>query len=299
MTTEKQDIYQTITNQIITAIENGFATYRMPWHVTSADSFAPMNAGSKKFYRGINVLSLWAAAEKHGYPTGFWATYRQWQELDAQVRKGEKSTLVVFWKFRDIEKDAAPEEEEKEEKASRAILARGYSVFNAAQVDGWTPPKPEESRKNERIEHAESFFSRIGADIRHGGNRAFYSPATDHIQMPDFFAFDDPVSYYSVLSHESTHFSGAPSRLNRQLANRFGDEAYALEELIAELGAAFLCSSLGLSITPRPDHAGYVASWLKALKDDKRAIFTAASKAQQAVDWLEQQAAGARERAAA
>ena len=298
MTAEKQDIYQTITNQIISAIESGKATYKMPWHKMSADSFAPVNAASKKHYRGVNVLSLWAAADHRGYPTGFWATYKQWQELGAQVRSGEKSALVVFWKTKDLEEEDASEGEEK--KAGRcAVFARGYSVFNAAQVDGWTAPQPEENTKNARIEHAESFFSRIGADIRHGGNRACYSPVTDHIQMPEFFAFTDPVSYYSVLSHESTHWSGAAGRLNRQLANRFGDEAYALEELIAELSAAFLCSSLYLSNTPRADHAGYVASWLKVLKDDKRAIFTAASKAQQAVDWLEQQAARAGERAAA
>lgn len=296
MTTEKQDIYQTITNEIISAIESGSATYKMPWHKTSADSFAPVNAASKKFYRGVNVLSLWAVAEKRGYPTGFWATYKQWQELGAQVRRGEKSAVVVFWKTKDLEDEDAPEGEEK--KARCAVFARGYSVFNVAQVDGWTVPVPDENTKNERIQNAEHFFSRLGADIRHGGNRACYSPATDCIQMPEFQAFDEPVSYYSVLSHESTHWTGAKHRLNRDLKPRFEEEAYAAEELIAELGAAFLCANLGLSNTPRPDHAGYVACWLKVLKDDKRAIFTAASQAQQAVDWLEARQQG-EQRAAA
>ncbi len=287
--TEKHDVYERITNQIISAIENGAGQYRMPWHRNSADTFAPVNAASKTFYRGINVLSLWAAAEKNKYPTGYWATYRQWQDLGAQVKHGEKATLVVFWKFRDQEHEEAPEGEETKGKASRGILARGYSVFNAAQVDGYTIPESTEADPKQRIQDADAFFVNLNVDIRHGGNKAFYSPATDHIQMPFFSAFADPASYYSVLSHEAIHLSGAPHRLNRDLKPRFNEEAYAAEELVAELGAAFLCADLGISNEPRPDHASYVSSWLTVLKNERRAIFTAASKAQQAVDWLHAQ----------
>jgi antirestriction protein ArdC len=166
------------------------------------------------------------------------------------------------------------------------LFTRGYSVFNAAQVDGYTPAADSDIPMPERIAHAEAFFQTIGADVRHGGNQAFYAPATDHIQMPPFPAFRDNLSYYSTLAHETTHWTAKESRCDRQLGKRFGDSAYAAEELIAELGAAFTCAHLGLSTEPREDHAQYLASWLKVLKADSRAIFTAASKAQQATDWM-------------
>lgn len=288
MKAEKKDIYEEITNQIVAAIENGAGDYRMPWHRTGADTFAAINVTSKKHYRGVNVLSLWASAEKNGYTSGLWGTYKQWQELGAQVKKGEKSTLVAFWKFLDKEQESETEGDEHETRTGKLVLARGYSVFNAAQVDGYTAPAVDGLSSEERIEHAERFFSSFGAEIRHGGTRAYYSPLTDHIQIPDFEAFVDAPSYYSVLGHEATHWTGTASRLNRDLANRFGSAAYAAEELVAELGAAFLCSSLGLSTIPRPDHASYLSSWLEVLKNDKRAVFTAAAKAQQAADYLEQ-----------
>lgn len=287
--TEKKDIYEQITNQIIEAIEKGASVGRLPWQKvdTSGFNLIPVNAASKKPYRGVNVISLWITAEIKGYPTGLWATYKQWQDMGCQVRKGEKSALVVFWKFLDAEgKETEDEGEETEERRQRAVMARGYSVFNAAQVDGFT--KPEAIPEPGRIENAERFFSNLHADIRHGGNRAFYSPEFDYIQMPTFGQFDDPQAYYAVLSHEATHWTGAKERLARELGKRFGDEAYAAEELIAELGAAFLCSELSLSNEPRKDHADYIASWLKVLKNDKRAIFTAASKAQKAVDWMKE-----------
>ena len=164
-------------------------------------------------------------------------------------------------------------------------------MFNAAQVDGYTPKAETALPMLERIEQADAFFKSVGAVVRHGGNQAYYSPASDHIQMPPFQAFRENVSYYSTLAHEHTHWTATAGRCDRQLGKRFGDNAYAAEELIAELGAAFTCAHLGLSTEPRADHAAYINSWLKVLKADKRAIFTAASKAQQATDWLIQQAA--------
>ena len=154
-------------------------------------------------------------------------------------------------------------------------------------MDGYTPPKLTELSAADRIERSDGFFEALGADIRHGGERACYSPNTDQIQMPLFEVFKDPATYYAVLAHEATHWTGAKHRLNRQFGERFHGEAYAVEELVAELGAAFLCAELGLASEPRPDHAAYVASWIKVLKNDKRAIFTAASRAQEAVDWMQ------------
>ena len=178
-----------------------------------------------------------------------------------------------------------------DDRRERRFFARGYRVFNAAQVDGFTPPEVPSLPTAERIAHAESFFEGLGAEIRHGGNRAYYHPKDDYIQLPPFEAFRDAVAYYATLAHESVHLTGHHSRLDRDLSGRFGDDAYAAEELIAELGAAFLCARLGLANEPRPDHAAYLSSWLRVLRSDERAIFTAASQAQAAVDWMEEQQA--------
>ena len=287
MESNRSDIYERVTTQILQAVERGAGSCQMPWHRTGGDTFTPINAQSKKPYRGVNVVSLWVAAEYYGYTSGIWGTYKQWSDLGAQVRKGEKSSPVVFWKFSESESDETGEEgEETDSKSPKRIMARGYCVFNVAQVDGYQPPKVTELSAAERIDQAEEFFAALGAEIRNGGDRAFFSPTTDRIQMPLFEVFKDPAAYYAVLAHEATHWTGAKDRLNRQLGDRFHDEAYAAEELVAELGAAFICAELGLANEPRPDHAAYVASWIKVLKIDKRAIFTAASRAQEAVDWM-------------
>jgi antirestriction protein ArdC len=288
--TEKRDVYARVTAQIVTAIEQGAGSWRMPWHTSGRFAFSPINITSRKPYRGINTVCLWAAAQAKGYERGEWATCQQWQERGAQVRKGEKATLVVFWKFAHDAGESQDDGSEKPASGSRLLFTRGYSVFNAAQVDGYTPAADAEAPLPERIAHADAFFTSIGADVRHGGNQAFYAPASDHIQMPPFAAFRDSVSYYSTLAHESTHWTAPAARCDRQLGKRFGDNAYAAEELIAELGAAFTCAHLGLSTEPRADHAQYLASWLRVLKADSRAIFTAASKAQNACDWLIQRA---------
>jgi len=282
MNTEKKDIFQKVTDQIVRAIEDGADSYRMPWRTSGGFPHSPINAASKKAYRGINVLVLWATAQEKGYKSGIWATYKQWQEMGAQVREGEKSANVVFWKFFEREEEAGSEEKT----ARRVPMARDYWVFNAEQVDGFTPAEEATQTKEQRIEAADAFFRGLEIKIEDGGNQAFYNPATDTVHMPPFTAFKEPLFYYSVLCHESTHWSGAEHRLNRDMKGRFGTEAYAMEELVAELGAAFLCCELGLPTDPRKDHAPYIASWLKALKNDKRAIFTAAAKAQEAVDWM-------------
>ena len=215
-------------------------------------------------------------------------TFKQAQELGGHVRKGEKGSLVVYAdRIRRTELDVDTGEE-----AEREIpFLKGYTVFCVDQIDGL----PEryyakvEPRLDpvQRIDHAESFFAATGADIRHGGNQAYYSVTHDYIQMPPFECFRDAESYYATLAHETTHLTRHPKRLDRDFGRkRWGDEGYAAEELVAELGSAFLCSDLDMTPEPREDHAAYIGSWAKVLKNDKRAIFTAASYAQRAVDYL-------------
>ena len=256
----------------------------MPWHTSGKCAFSPVNVASKKPYRGINILCLWAAAQARGYERGEWATYQQWQERGAQVRKSEKATLVVFWKF--ANSSAETDDDATPKSGSRLLFTRGYSVFNAAQVDGYTPKPDPDTPIEQRIESAEQFSNRINARVVHPGNRAFYSPDSDTITLPPFPAFFTAMDYYSTRAHETGHWTVKAERCNRELGRRFGDKAYSIEELVAELTAAFTLAHLGLSSEPRPDHAQYIASWLRVLKADKRAIFTAASKAQQAADFM-------------
>jgi antirestriction protein ArdC len=275
------DVYEQITNGIASAIEEGTGKYEAPWHALSM----PLNAVNRKPYRGVNVLMLWAATQKSGYTCNEWATYRQWQEAGAQVRKEERSTTVVFWKFYDRSEEQQEDSDVQEDRPR--CFARCYHVFNASQVDGYVPKLPEQLPESIRLEHADRFFASIPAVVKHRGDRAFYSPTGDFIQMPFFGQFKSPESYVSTKADEFGHWSGAPCRLNRDLSGRFGDERYSMEELIAELTSSFLCADLQIQSEPRVDHAPYVSSWLAVMKSDKRAIFTAASKAQEAATYLE------------
>jgi len=286
--TDKADVYRKVTDAIINAIEQGVGNWRMPWHTSGKFAFSPINVASKKPYRGINTLCLWAAAQSKGYERGEWATYQQWQDKGAQVRKGEKATTVVFWKF--VNNTETEDSEDSPKSGSRLLFTRGYSVFNAAQVDGYAPKAEPDMPVEHRIESAEQFFTRIDARVLHQGNRAFYSPADDTITLPPFTAFFTPLDYYSTRAHETGHWTSHASRCDRHLGRRFGDQAYSVEELIAELTAAFTLAHLGLSTEPRPDHSQYISSWLRVLKADSRAVFTAASKAQQAADFMIQRA---------
>ncbi|SIO02711.1 protein of unknown function [Singulisphaera sp. GP187] len=203
----------------------------------------------------MNVLTHWIAAARRGYSSWLWATYKQWQEHGAQVRRGEQSTLVVFW-MPALREDEKPEHaNDGEPRSGRRLIAKGYPIFSIAQVDGYTPPPVPSLPKSERSASAERFFAALQADFRHGGIEAFYDPEKDCIQMPRFEAFRDGLAYYATLGHEATHWTGALDRLNRNIENRFDSLAYAAEELIAELRAAFLGSALGIANRPRPDHA--------------------------------------------
>jgi antirestriction protein ArdC len=278
-------VYQRVTSAIVNAIEQGAGTYRMPWVVREDKGFSPVSVGTAKPYRGVNVLVLWSQAQSRGYGSSLWGTYRQWAELGAQVRRGERGSPVVYWGR--LQGQESESSEDGDSNRPR-LFAKGYTVFNADQVDGLRMPKrfqPKLSR-NARIERAEAFFAPL-AQVRDGGNRAFYRASTpEAVFMPGFDQFPEAQSYYSVLAHETTHWTSHESRCNRELGKRFGDDAYAMEELIAELGSAFTMAYLELESTPRIDHAQYIQSWLKVLRADARAIFTAASKAQQAADWL-------------
>lgn len=286
----RQDIYARVTAQIVEAIEQGADSFQMPWYFSGALCEAPANAVSKRPYRGINVLALWSVARKRQYASGIWATYKQWKELGAQVRSGEKAASVVLWKVN--ERGEAGVDEEESEKSRRMLLARGYNVFNAAQVDGYQPPETPQLSDNVRDDRAEQFFVAQEADIQHGGSAAFYDADHDLIVLPDYRNFRSVGGYYATLAHEMTHWTGEPRRLNRKLGNRFGSASYAMEELIAELGAAFICARLQLTPEVRTDHAAYIATWLDVLNHDAKAVFTAAAQAQQAADWLNERACG-------
>jgi antirestriction protein ArdC len=291
-----RDIYTQITDTIIAAIEAGAGQWDMPWHRQGVAHTRPTNALTGKRYRGINVLALWAAAEERGFTTGIWGTYRQWQEKGAQVRKGEKSSLVVFFKEFPVD-ETNPDTGETER--GRRLIAKASYVFNANQVAGFALPEAAPSADPaETLGAVEAYIAATGAQVTFGGQRAFYTPMTDTIHMPDRNRFVGSATssatecLYATLLHELTHWTGIKTRCDRVFGKRFGDDAYAMEELVAELGAAFLCADRGIANTPRPDHAAYIGHWLTILKADKKAIFTAASKAAQAVDYLDGLQAG-------
>ncbi len=282
----RKDLYQSITDKIVAAVEAGAIEARRPWHAPGL--LPPRNANTDALYRGVNVLALWIEAMDRSYPTSEWASYKQWQDLGAQVRKGERGTLIVFYKR--IEEETTEPEDHTENRLRH--VARASHVFNAAQVDGFAAAPPERPNAFHAHQEAEAFIGAIGARIEHGFQEARYRRDLDNIEMPlrSWFVGTDtrsPLeSYYGVLLHELTHWTGAQHRLARTMGKRFGDDGYAIEELVAEIGAAFACSALGIESEPRPDHAAYVSSWLTVLKRDPKAIFTAASKAQDAFEHL-------------
>lgn len=289
MSEDRKDIYQRVTDAIVCELEKGVRPWLKPWNAEHAAGriTRPLRANGIP-YRGINVLMLWGAAAESGYVAPMWLTYKQAQELGAQVRKGEKGSLVVYANTitRTEQDEATGEDLERE-----IPFMKGYTVFNAEQVDGlpahFHAMQAPALDAVQRIEKAESYFAATGATIREGGDRAFYRQADDAVQMPPFVAFREPEAYYATLAHELCHWTKHPKRLDRDFGRkRFGDRGYAMEELVAELGAAFVCADLQLTPQPREEHASYIASWLKALKDDRRAIFAAAAHAQRAADYL-------------
>lgn len=284
----RQDIYETITNRIIADLEQGVRPWMKPWNAEHAARriVRPLRANGVA-YRGINTIMLWSEAVAKGFAAPIWMTFKQAQELGGHVRKGETGSLVVYANtLHRTETDESGAEVER-----NIPYMKGYTVFNVEQIEGlpedYTRLAHVQLDPVERIAAVDAFFAATGADISHGGNRAFYAEGADRIQLPPFETFKDAESYYATLAHEGTHWTKHKSRLDRDLGRkRWGDEGYAAEELVAELGAAFLCADLGITPEVREDHAAYIGSWLNVLKGDKRAIFTAATHAQRAVDFL-------------
>ncbi|HWL41804.1 MAG TPA: zincin-like metallopeptidase domain-containing protein [Ilumatobacter sp.] len=287
------DLFETITNQLIADIETGATgTWRMPWH-TLADAGTPTSVDQRP-YRGMNAVWLAMVGAAHGWTTGVYGTYRAWQRHDAQVRRGEKASQVVLWKAitpKDADNNDTSTGESGRTRGQR-LFARAYAVFAAEQVDGADEIIARRTAQlaardtPERIEQADRYFAGIAATVIEGGNRAYYRPGDDTIHLPALAQFDTAAHYYGTRAHETVHWTGHAERLNRDLTGRFGSDSYAGEELVAELGAAMWCAQVGLSAVTRSDHAAYLAGWLRILRSDASALVTVASRAQAAVDHL-------------
>lgn len=279
------DVYTRITERIIADLERGVRPWQKPWGSGKPVSRPLRHNGEP--YHGANVIMLWLTAEDRGYASPYWLTFRQAKELGGSVRRGQKGTTIAY-----VSTYTRTEEDDEGEETEREVLVRkSYTVFNADQIDGlpeeYHPAPAEPLDPSLRIQQADQFFEATAADIRHGGSRAFYRPSEDFVQMPPFEHFHDAESHAATLGHELIHWTSHPSRLDRDFGRqRWGDAGYAMEELVAEIGAAFLCTDLGITPEIRDDHAQYVAAWLKVLKNDKSAIFTAASHAEKAVGHL-------------
>jgi antirestriction protein ArdC len=277
------DLYASVTQRIITALEAGTVPWQCPWRSAAGDA-RPANATTARPYRGINVLLLNVQAMARGYSCSRWLTFAQALAVGGHVRKGEQGTQIVFFKLRELD---APQVCADPGERRVVPLLRAFTVFNVDQVDDLPDaltPKPMEQVSWEPLDAAEHILAQSGAVIRHGGSKAFYAPDADVIQLPPTSAFDAADDYYATALHELTHWTGHSTRCDRPLGMRHGIDAYAFEELVAEMGAAFLSSYCGLSA--RMQHASYIASWLQALRGDKRLIFTAASQAQKAADYV-------------
>jgi antirestriction protein ArdC len=284
--------YQTVTDRIVAMLEAGARPWAKSWTNDAGEiTFSPMQRPLRVTgapYTGINVINLWSAAQMRGFTSRYWMTFKGAKELGASVRKGAKAELAFY-----VGKHTVTDTIDGEDKEREISFLRAYCVFNADEIDG-LPAKyagavaaPVANPWNdERDAVADSFVAHTGAQIAHGGDRAFYSPSTDSIRMPAFRQFRDGASYYATLLHELAHWTSHATRCARELGKRFGDDAYAAEELVAELSAAFLCADLAITAEPREDHASYLASWLRVLKADNRAIFKAAALADRAAGFL-------------
>ena len=282
MTHVLKDLYQSVTDQIIAALEAGTQPWVCPWQGGAGD-LAPANLASGRPYRGINILLLNLRAISCSYGVNRWMTFQQACSLGASVRKGEHGSPIVFFKMHEVGNCDA------QVTVDRKVipLLRSFTVFNAAQIDGLPEalqPAPQAAPDWNACDVAELILNASQAEIRHGGARAFYAPSLDVIQLPDRSAFANATDYYGIALHELTHWTGHPDRCDRALTSRAHIEAYAFEELVAEMGSAFLANYCGLP--GQLQNASYIDSWLQALRSDKRLIFTAASQAQKAADYL-------------
>ena len=284
------EVYQTLTKSIVEKMEEAIASgskWEAPWH---KGRMLPRNGRTTKSYRGINSLMLMLVQEEKGYEKPVWGSYEQWKKLGGQVRKGEKGTLVVYWNPAGSKKVDDPDRPGEKKDVRTAPVLRESHVFNLDQVDGVDRAQfdfPDSLSEEERVARVDEAVAALGAEIKHVGDRAAFYPNEDVIRMPPFSEFNDAVSYYGTLVHELVHWSGHRDRLDRPNMHKVNSEQeYAFEELIAEIGASYMMSILGLEVEPREDHAQYLGFWVQRLKDDPAAISKAAGEAQKAVNYL-------------
>lgn len=281
-----RDIYQDVTDSIVRQLEAGTRPWRKDW-ASDTQPGLPLRVCGKR-YRGINVLLLWASGMMGGYRSSTWMTFKQAIALGGAVRKGEKGTGIVFFKQLTVADRADPTGESEKQ----IPMLRGYTVFNVDQIDGLperfrpAPAAPLPYGPKQRAEAAEAALRSSGADIRESGDQAFYVPSEDYVNMPTFDRFHTAGGYLATLAHELCHWTGHTTRLDRQQRNQFGSKDYAFEELVAEIGAAFVGARLGIVGDHIDNHAAYLAHWLTALRSDKKMIFKAASLAQLAADMV-------------
>ena len=283
---DRTSLYQEITDKIIAELEQGRVPWVQPWGKTAAPLGLPKNAATGRHYTGINVLILWCAVTEQGFTSQNWLTFRQALKVGGHVRKGEKGTTAVyadrFIPYRERQRAA----ETGDDPEAIPFLKR-FTVFNTCQCEGLPAeiaPAPVALDDHLILPQAEALIRATGADIRIGGDRAFYVPIADYIQVPPPSAFFEPINWHRTVLHELTHFSGHSSRLNRNQSGTFGSYDYAFEEIIAELGSSFLCAML--SITPTVRHTDYISSWIDCMREDNRAIIRASSAASKAADYL-------------
>jgi antirestriction protein ArdC len=281
--TTTTDVMADVVERLVAAIEAGADDWQMPWRTITTLGW-PTNPTNGASYHGGNVLTLHFAALDHGYPTSRWATYKQWATIRAHVRPGEHGTRCLYWKI--VDQATNDDTDDGPTRPSRA-WARTFVVFNAAQTDHDTATEPVRILTPlERDERADAFFAAIPAVIRWGAGNPCYRPGTDDILMPAFDAFTTTADAYATEAHELCHWTGHPSRLARTYGHRFGDDAYAAEELVAELGAAFTCALAGIDTAARTDHAAYLGHWARMLRAQPAILWTVAAKAQAAAEWL-------------
>jgi antirestriction protein ArdC len=282
------DIAQTVTDLIIEKLEAGVKPWERPW--TGAPVSRPLRSCGTP-YRGINIFMLWMMADAKGYVSPYWLTYRQAEALGAQVRKGEKASHALFYKMLDEAQGVDSPEREIDDQKRRRVL-RSYAIFNADQIDGLPEryaPVVVAARCDcdERRAAIEAYFAAIPAHVVHCGDRAYYDRTADRIVLPPENSFKSYAHYASTRAHETLHWAGGVSRLNRAFGARFGDKAYAFEELVATMGEAALCARFGLPAALLDDHAAYIGEWLTILEGDRSAILTAAAKADEAFAYLD------------
>jgi len=281
----KKDLYQDFTDQVIKQMEDNNMSWFKPF--TTSILNGHHNVVSKKCYQGLNCFSIGLSVHKNNFKSNEWATYNQWHKKECNVKKGEKGTPIFYWNFKEYE------DKNNKDKTVKIPFLKHYTIFNADQVNGYETKELETKELDDWKAHfkTDTFVENTGAKIENN-NKAFYSTSLDFIGMPnkeDFKANKEDTKeqlYYSTLLHELTHWTGHKSRCNRDLQNRFGSQAYAMEELIAETGSAFLCSHLGVTKAPTPNHARYLNNWLEVLKKDDKAMIKAFTLSKNASEYL-------------